>query len=146
MKAMVRQFQKAAGWLAEEKPKSLHNTVVHIAASGPDARYTPSEQLQIDAINKAIDDFANVMREKMVANVRKKDGWRTIPIEQMWDYAQQEIRELRLAMDYESARNAQRECADVANFMMMLFHKLPAEGTKSERLRRASEKKSGGNF
>lgn len=116
---------------------------VPIKGSGRDVPFTSEEQLHIDAINKAIDDFANVMREKMVANVRKKDAWRTIPIEQMWDYAQQEIAELRLAMRYESAFSAQRECADVANFMMMLFHKLPKEGTLMER---GHDAEKGGNF
>lgn len=141
MRKTVTEFLKEVASRRAGKPSLEQPILIRARASGPAARLTPTERLKVDAIDKAIADFTAVMREKMLANLHKKDAWRTIPIEQMWDYARQEFRELRLAMDYETAPEAQKECADVANFMMMLFHKLPAEGTKAERARKA-----GGNF
>jgi len=129
----IKAFLRATGILPAASPSLEPSTPVPIAGSGPDAPFTETELAKIAEINQAIDEFADVMRQKMTANIRKKDGWRSMDIEHMWRLAMLEIEELRLAMDYEPAGNVQRECADVGNFMMMLFHRVPSDGSRRDR-------------
>jgi hypothetical protein len=94
------------------------------------------QTLQID---QALHEFTQVMRAKMLRNLHKGD-WQTAPFELLWDRAMLEIEELRIARKYETSDDARKECADVANFMMILFVRFAREGTLIEQTKKAAGK------
>ncbi len=78
----------------------------------------PVTEADIDA---AIARFAVVMREKMVKNIRK-GHWLDLKFTKAYllSRMRDEQRELEQALANEPAEAGIRECADVANFAMML--------------------------
>lgn len=69
--------------------------------------------------SKAVDWFAGRMAVKLLNN-RHKAHWSEADTGYLLDRLVQEVMELRQAIDMETAEDVINECADVANFAMMI--------------------------
>lgn len=72
-------------------------------------------------MRKQIVWFANKMEAKLAANDHKGPwGWRDMPVEYFLTRMQEESRELSEAIQSQDIEATINECADLANFAMML--------------------------
>lgn len=93
------------------------------------------DEARIRELDKALAAFVDVMREKLIKNIHKKEDWKEINLDFMWRRMLLEVEELKLAMDHETPLAVQKECADVANFLMFIHHRMNTEQTKRGSLR-----------
>lgn len=73
-------------------------------------------------MRKEIKDFATIMETKMLLN-EHKGGHERLKVEELMKLLHQEVRELKAAIDDKDYKNVIMECADVANYAMMLADK-----------------------
>lgn len=92
---------------------------------------SPSDP-RIKEIDQALCDFLAVMRHKMLKNLHKS-GWQDMPFDLLWARFLVEVEEFKIAMKYETTTDAQHESADIGNYLMMMFNRLPGHGTEAER-------------
>ena len=77
---------------------------------------------------KYVEAFARLMESKLAENRHKgdRDGWQTISSEELLQLLRDEVDELSVALIRNRAPNARtrkavrRECADIANFALMI--------------------------
>jgi NTP pyrophosphatase (non-canonical NTP hydrolase) len=76
--------------------------------------------------NISVDRFANAMRKELDANSHKR-GWEECEVGYLRTRLHQEVAELMRAIDgSESPERVLSECADVANFAMMISERYAA--------------------
>ncbi len=73
-------------------------------------------------MRKEIKQFAYIMETKMMMN-EHKGGHQRLRIEELMKLLHQEIRELKGAIDENNYKSVMLECADVANYAMMIADK-----------------------
>ena len=87
-------------------------------------------------MNKTVFEFALVMQEKLDDNA-DKGGWEDTSFGYLLERLEEEIEELKNAIkEKSSAFDISRECADVANFAMMISDNITREEVKAEQARR----------
>lgn len=74
-------------------------------------------------MREALREFADEMEKKLAQNDHKS-SWLALPVEALLRKLEIELEELKVAVQFESPEDAQRECADVANFALMLWDRL----------------------
>lgn len=88
---------------------------------------------------KEVHEFAKVMETKL----RKRDGyggWRHLPLSYVMEKLKAEMRELEIAVQYESPQEVMNEAADLANFAMFIFDIMKTqEDTRDNLVRRGSK-------
>lgn len=75
-------------------------------------------------IRESINNFSNIMFSKMERNIDDKEGWDDIEILYALEQIKEETEELEKALISQDAKSAKLECADIANFCMMLWKQL----------------------
>jgi len=79
-------------------------------------------------VYKALYDFVVVMKEKLDEN-KSKGGWDSVDTSWLWMRLQKEMSELYSALNSSEPNPEEmvRECADVANFAMMIADRVMNE-------------------
>jgi len=89
-----------------------------------------------------VSTFATAMEGKL----QKRDaygGWRHLPLEYLQEKLESELRELLIALKYESRSEVAGECIDVANFAMFIWDIMRSQPEKREGvLTRGSKEKA----
>ncbi len=70
-----------------------------------------------------IENFATIMEAKMLLN-EHKGGHARLKIDELMKLLHQEVRELKTAVDEKDLKAVALECADVANYAMMIADKV----------------------
>jgi len=82
-------------------------------------------------IAEAVADFAVHMTHKLLLN-RHKPHWSNYTNDQLFERVKQETRELLLAIEDDDRKAIVEECADVANFLMMIADNAAKAGVPCE--------------
>ncbi len=77
------------------------------------------EMEKFTACRPAVRDFAIGMEAKLAKNDHKRD-WADLPIAALVRRLENEVAELKMAIDYETPDAVAKECHDVANFALMI--------------------------
>ena len=70
--------------------------------------------------------FSGRMADKLAANSHKT-GWRELPPEALRRKLEIELEEFKVAFEYESVEEAQKELVDIANYAYILWDRLEQE-------------------
>ena len=73
---------------------------------------------------QALTFFGQAMEEKLEEHADKGELWKEQPLSWLLDRLLEEVEELKVALIDCTPQNAMRECADVANFAMMIHDNL----------------------
>lgn len=72
---------------------------------------------------------------QMEMKLRKRDGyggWKSLPLSYVREKLKNELNELLVALDYETAPEVMSECVDVANYAMFLWDIMRAEDPRKD--------------
>lgn len=89
------------------------------------------EMERFTACRPKVREFAIGMEAKLAKNDHKRD-WADLPLPALIRRLENEVAELKMAVDYESADAVAKECHDVANFALMIgdvANRKAADGT-----------------
>jgi hypothetical protein len=82
----------------------------------------------------------------MEGKLQKRDaygGWRHLPLEYLQEKLESEVRELLIALKYESKSEVAGECVDVANFAMFIWDIMRSQPeTRNSIVTRGSKEKA----
>ena len=73
-------------------------------------------------MRESIKNFTNLMETKMLLN-EHKGGHDRLKLDELLKLLHQEVRELKVAADEKDYKEVALECADVANYAMMIADK-----------------------
>ncbi len=73
-------------------------------------------------MREEIKNFSTIMETKMLLN-EHKGGHARLKIDELMKLMHQEVRELKTSIDEKDYKNVIMECADVANYVMLIADK-----------------------
>ncbi len=98
-------------------------------------------RLRTDKIDRALDNFREAMREKLIKNIAKSE-WTDMPLPLLIKRLQGEICELEVAIAYEGPDAVIKESADVANFALFVHDRAMKEKADAYDARRKKEQEA----